>query len=391
MDGAGLRDFSATIDAVYDAALAPKRWPHALERIAHLHRSDKALLFTATQSPAQGGFTFPFGISESALLEWSGRYLQHDLWTQRGIALDLPAGRAVTDTDLVPDQELLDSTFYREFLSPLGIGRLCTGRVFDKGDERLPGTTCSIYGTRENAFADKNRVLHSLTLGHLSRSLGTMSRLRDAELSIASTLAALDRLPGCVFLLGARGQVIFSNLAANRVLQGGDGIAMRAGNSTTDALGWLHAARPSVQAELVREIRKALCPQPARAQYLANALRLPRPSGRAPLVLQISPLAEQSALATADRQAFAIVFVSDPEAQVRVDPVLGKQIYALTPAESRLANNLLGGENLREIAGRTAVSELTLRKQLQALFGKTRTRRQSELLKLLMSFATPHA
>ncbi len=388
MNLAMLKEFDGVVKSIHAAALAPSHWTHALERIAHLHRSDKALLSTSALAPEVGGFAFPFGISDAAMHEWDHRYRKQDVWNQRGAELDLPAGRAVTDTDLLPDDELLESDFYREFLCRMDIGRLCTGMVFDFRNVHLPGTRCSIYGARSHIFDEADRQLHSLTLDHLTQALGTVERLRDAELRLASTLAALDQLPGNVLLIDRRGCVIFANAAALRLLHSEDGLSLVPGNPACDALGWLSAPRSCARSELAREINLAASVDATGKRNPAHAIKLQRPSGKAALVLQLSPLSESSALAHADREASAIAFVTDPTAKMRIDADLSKQIYGFTPAESRLANNLLVGENLHEIADRTGVSELTLRKQLQTLFGKTYTRRQPELLKLLMNFAT---
>ncbi len=65
---------------------------------------------------ANGGFVFPHGISETAMLDWSTGYIDMDPWTQAGLRQGWEARKVFIDTDLVPDQEFLDSLFYRQFL-----------------------------------------------------------------------------------------------------------------------------------------------------------------------------------------------------------------------------------------------------------------------------------
>jgi DNA-binding CsgD family transcriptional regulator len=57
--------------------------------------------------------------------------------------------------------------------------------------------------------------------------------------------------------------------------------------------------------------------------------------------------------------------------------------YALTTAELRLAIQLFEGWTLVDAAARNSVSLETVRAQLKAVFNKTDTRRQSELILLL--------
>ena len=57
--------------------------------------------------------------------------------------------------------------------------------------------------------------------------------------------------------------------------------------------------------------------------------------------------------------------------------------YAFTKAEQRLAIELFEGLSLADAAERNRVSLETVRAQLKAVFTKTDTRRQSELVALL--------
>lgn len=59
--------------------------------------------------------------------------------------------------------------------------------------------------------------------------------------------------------------------------------------------------------------------------------------------------------------------------------------WGLTPAEARLAHLLLLPLSLQESARHLGISSETARTHLKALFGKTRTHRQAELLVKLLS------
>ncbi len=304
------------------------------------------------------------------------------------MARDLPVGEAMIDTDLVPDDVLLDSIFFRQFLVHHDIRHLCTCMVFDGRSDGIPMTGCSIYGSPKAAsFGERNRQLHRLTLNHLSRSLGTMLRLRDAELRLASTLAALDRLDGGIVLLGWRGEVLFANRAAMRILESGDGISLRRGALHGDGIGWLQPSSLENVERLRHEIAATIDADPTRVRHFSQGLMLPRPSGRRGLVLRLAPLSERCALAHADQQAHAIAFLTDPDRDIVLDEALMGRLYRITPAEARLAQELLVGEALPEIAHRLGRSHATLKTQLQSLFAKTRTHRQADLVKLLMSLA----
>jgi DNA-binding CsgD family transcriptional regulator len=64
---------------------------------------------------------------------------------------------------------------------------------------------------------------------------------------------------------------------------------------------------------------------------------------------------------------------------------LMKTMYGLTPAESRLADLLLEGLEVRGIADSLGITIETTRFYLKRVLAKTGTRRQSELMKLMLS------
>ncbi|WP_405416995.1 helix-turn-helix transcriptional regulator [Marinobacter flavimaris] len=83
-------------------------------------------------------------------------------------------------------------------------------------------------------------------------------------------------------------------------------------------------------------------------------------------------------------QDVALLFISDPETNIRVSADVLKQLYELTPAETKLAIGLLNGLNLGEIAELNGNSVTTLRVQLRSIFDKTGVKRQQELVRLLV-------
>src|SRR5947208_2110656 len=59
--------------------------------------------------------------------------------------------------------------------------------------------------------------------------------------------------------------------------------------------------------------------------------------------------------------------------------------FGLTPAEARLALHLVTGETLRSAAAKLSISYETARTQLKNIFNKTKTRRQAELVILILT------
>jgi DNA-binding CsgD family transcriptional regulator len=106
---------------------------------------------------------------------------------------------------------------------------------------------------------------------------------------------------------------------------------------------------------------------------------LTRPSSLRPLELAAKALSEP----TADGVGEVVLFVNDPDRGVQGNGGLLQSFYHLTRAESRLAVLIMNGHTLESSAQRLAVTKETVRKQIQSIFYKTGTHRQSELVRLL--------
>ena len=82
----------------------------------------------------------------------------------------------------------------------------------------------------------------------------------------------------------------------------------------------------------------------------------------------------------------AVLFVDGPNQDaVPAQADLFSRAFQLTPAEARLAVHLASGSSLSDAADVLGVTYSTVRAQLRAIFDKTATHRQTELLRLLQT------
>jgi DNA-binding CsgD family transcriptional regulator len=87
---------------------------------------------------------------------------------------------------------------------------------------------------------------------------------------------------------------------------------------------------------------------------------------------------------TRARPAACIVIV-DPARNPALPHNVLRRLYGLTPAEIRLTDQVASGKDLQSAAEELGISYKTARTQLAAIFRKTSTSRQGELVKLLLS------
>jgi DNA-binding CsgD family transcriptional regulator len=95
----------------------------------------------------------------------------------------------------------------------------------------------------------------------------------------------------------------------------------------------------------------------------------------------ITTLVKQIANASSDGTSALILL--DLDAHPEPSPRTLQCLFGLTAAETQLAIELVRGHNLLDIARSRRLSRTTIRSQLGALFVKTQTRRQADLVALL--------
>lgn len=189
------------------------------------------------------------------------------------------------------------------------------------------------------------------------------------------TECLLERLPQAVILVDVAGTVGGLNERATAIVAQGDGLIIHHGVLRCrhpDDTGKLH--RLLVDADR----RNASC-----AAESGRGLRIRRPVGRRPLTALITVLRGKNTLRNAG--AVIAVLVNDPEHAPALDAQMLRDWYDLTPAEARVAVLLASGLSVGEIVERLGIGANTARTHLKNIFAKTDTRRQGDLIRLLLS------
>jgi len=212
------------------------------------------------------------------------------------------------------------------------------------------------------SFGAAGRAIFRQLFEHLERAQWLGTRPPD-----------LSRTDEAMLVIDAARRVREASPAADAILAAADGLDVRDRALVT--------GDPREQRRLDALIDSALAAV-ARGG-VGGAMAVERPSGRRPLAVLVDPLPDQSALASFTRGA--LVRLVDPDAATPPGAVERWQaLWALTAAETRAAAALVAHEfDLRAAAQALGIAYPTIRTQLAALFAKTRTRSQPELMRLL--------
>lgn len=185
----------------------------------------------------------------------------------------------------------------------------------------------------------------------------------------------LDLLSFGVVLLSAT-QVIFMNRTAREIHDARDGISI-------DKV--IHTDSAQCSAEIRTRWREA-CEAARQDSDCIASLAIPRPSGARDFHLTICPLPDLSFDSKVD--AHAVAFLTDPQNRPAIPAGVLADFFDLTPTEGEVARLLAHGLRTDEIASELSIAPTTVAFHLRNLLDKTGTRRQADLIVLILTGLT---
>ncbi len=389
-----LTRLSELIGLIYEGATDPSRWTKdILPAVAEYIEAPGCCLFTVLHHPLNDGYFFIHGIAQEQIDLYASKYRSEDVWigaaTEKNLVFE---GSVILGEELVPRELLLESKIYKECLSrDKNMAQLMTSVVFgQESDNSMPAIFSFFRGLHHPTFGEEDRTRLRLVLPHLSRSLGVMQRLRSAELTVATTLAALDRLSPGVLLIDGNGAVAFANRSAQCMLENGDGLRLR---KLTHAvgLGDLVAEDAKSSKSISEAISATLNRDPFATPHFSQCVTVPRTSGVASYTLQFSVLGEHNEFGGEGGAYAAIVFIADGAQEVHVDPVLLQSAYGLTQAEAKAAVMLLEAHSAQDAADNLGISLHTVNTQIKQIYSKLGVDTRTRFVKLMMGLASHHS
>ena len=197
----------------------------------------------------------------------------------------------------------------------------------------------------------------------------TLGSVANPDCGSAILSQALDVLSDALILTDRLSRVRHINRSARTILSEGS-LAIRNG---------LLCARTTEETHVLQK----LISTQGRAAKDAGHFRTNGSSGRGGLVLTVIT-AQNMPPEEPDAGSVLVVAHELNRAQIP-SPCVISSFFGLTPAEARLAYEMAMGDGLGACARRLGITPNTARTHLKHVFEKTGTRRQAELLRLLLS------
>jgi DNA-binding CsgD family transcriptional regulator len=359
------------VGQIYEGATDRTRWPTFLTSFREATSATAVHLAIDDSANERALVTEWLGHDPRYLAMYAEYYSSRDAWV-RGKPL-LQSGETVLGQTRIRDEHLGKTEFYADFLRPQGFFYVVGGCIFRERTTSVD--IAALRPKRRGAFDQDDERLMRTLIPHLQRAVQIHRRLAAAELTGSTLAESMDRLLYGVILLDEAGFVLLANGVARRHLVARDGL--------TEERGTLGASKPSESSALRRLVAETLDVATGRRLGSGGVLRISRPSGARPLSLLVAPFKRVAADPFGDRQPAAVVFVSDPETRIDAPAEMLARLHGLSPAEARVAAEVVEGGSLSEIADRLGVSRNTANTHLKRVFEKTGTRRQSDLVRLL--------
>lgn len=376
-----------TLELILATGFDPALWQSVAKQLAEGWPGVQGVQLLLHSGPAAGEICIGFvqhGFDPAAMRDYERYYAALNPWVpvmQRQRAL-----RASTSNATLPWWRFADSEFYNDFLKPQGEIECGAGiKLYDGGD-RFAFLNMH-YGS---AVAERyDRVLPEV-LERLAPALQAaiacnrkLARGRedpsDPRPRPADVLNAIDRP---ALIVDARGAVRSANAWATTALERGDYMRL-------DAAGRLRLCDSAAGEKLARRLRRL-----GRTGDLpVSELALSTCAGELAALMSLFAIQgghdapQHSWLFPPERLALLVVRPLNRRPAVAEDTL--RRVFGLTGAEALLAARLASGEALDDAAATLGIARETARVHLKAIFAKTDTHRQAELVALLASLAQP--
>lgn len=358
-------DEDVLIDRIYEAAAVPELWGGLLDHLGGVVGCDKAAMISTSPS----GREYMRWITNERgkpFMDWfmQSGWLARNVQMARMMAVGEP--RFIGDLDVFTLEELDREPYYVECLRPGGVGWGTGTAIGGPSDNKI---VITIHRAYEDGPVEAARMARLTALRpHIARAAFMSARLRLEQARGAVDALARVGLPAAA--LSGPGRIAVANTPFDALVP----------DLVVDGPGRMQFVDREGDRLFLAQIRQTARPK------LGRTIPIRASEARPAFVVHLLPVAGASHDVFSGCEWLVILIPVEKAATVSLDLLEG--LFDLTTAEAKVANGLLSGRSLGDIAAASGLSKETTRTQLKAVFAKTATKRQGELVSLLSGSAT---
>ncbi len=263
-------------------------------------------------------------------------------------------------------QKLINhNEFYQDFLLPYGIRYRMACRIYE--DDLIYSICGFLRATNSQPFDEKNSSKADHYINHFQQVLKLNKHTEILQKKSELGAMAIDGLVISMILVNQQGTILHLNKRAETLLSHPD-------SELSNKMGRLTGLFPDQHNKLKQLIFNA-------TQTLAAGGAMQTKGAHSRQIL-VMPLPESSKLRKDWQTPMALILINEPKNIANQLRLVGN-LYGLSPAELKVATALLERKTLTEYAIESGISINTVKTQLRALFRKTETKKQAELVATL--------
>lgn len=371
--GPGPAEFSQLLLRVHRIAAEPQRAGELLGAICETLDARHASLAVCDGSGQHMHYLYfhPYPSVEAAsyVRDWGA---QDPL---RRAILAAEPGRFLVKDELVDPALQRDHPYFSEWCAGFGFEHIGVARIPLDADQHC--LFSCVRGPGELPFSRVEIAFLDSLLPHLARALALGRHFERLQILADIAHLRLQHTGQGVLVVDGEGRVVYMNATGSAMLQDA-----RLFRPTSERLQLMDDAREKRFEELLAQ---CIALSGSRTILGGGAIALPRAEG-APLVVSVLPYRHRDSLGTyVSSLGRAIVTLFDPAAP-RADTRRSlRELYGLTRAEADVCWRLGNGDSVERIARDAGISRETVRSHLKRVFTKTGTRRQPDLLRLVLA------
>lgn len=349
------------LDRLYQSVEDRSKWPTFLGQLAALFNANSASLRLVDLKKPTIHRSYVFGYKPNQDQLYQDHLVVHDPFREHLLRIGL---RLTQSREAISDRELVQTEHYQRFFRLQDNFYAAGGHItYRSGSAWQIGVHRS---HRAGPFDSKELNLLEYFVPHLRRAASLMDTLDYTYGLLDRCEGILDTLSSPIWLVDAKGNCDWMNLAAEKVI-----------TDKTNGLRLCNGKLSHTQsqsAQIVSRIqREALSPPPRSHHAIIDK------HGRG---LIASPL--EKALPDTACTPGTLLILLDPLRAQHIDIEILQELYGLTPAESKLARALAMGDSLEQITNQFQISSHTARSHLKSILRKTGNNRQAELVSMLL-------
>ncbi|MBI4514728.1 MAG: hypothetical protein HY699_02800 [Deltaproteobacteria bacterium] len=350
------------LTALYDAAAGAEHWGEFLRLLSAAAAQAAVILALRAAGCGDPGTVLYAGVDA----EFQRSYRESQ-WARNSLLADaseLAPGAVRFSRAGMPGEGTLQADFEARWLRSQQLCAPAITALIARDDDGVTSMLHLFSRCGGGRLGDDHAAAICRLMPHLQRAVLIANQLADLRRERDALQQALERCPAGIIIADGACRPIVMTGRGRTLLR-----ACTDESAVCDAEGI---------ARLLRAARKRRGAKNA-GQV---AMQVSPPHSAAPLEVLVETLADNSSSPTT-RDPATMLFIHDAQGHEPLAAGALQQLWGLTPAEARLAALLALGQSLPEAAAQLAVSVHTVRRQLKDIFGKTGTRRQATLIRLL--------